>query len=242
MKTLSISLYNRPKYTEQMLNHLDSCYNIEDYKIIICCEPKNEQVINLAKSFRPHQTSVNVNPVMYGCNWNIFQCLHLGFQNSDYHIHLEDDTIPGKDFLLYCEWARQQYINDDNIFAVSGYVNVNNKTEHYSEYSQNITMIKRRNWFTPWGWATWKNRWDSIKVELYSRLTNEPRYSWDHHMHNIVKNFYEIFPSVSRIQNIGAEYGTYVPSADWHKNHQYNEFWIESIQQYSNQFIESNNS
>ena len=31
---------------------------------------------------------------------------------------------------------------------------------------------------------------------------------------------YEVFPTVSRIQNIGAERGTHVPSAAWHtENH-----------------------
>jgi hypothetical protein len=30
---------------------------------------------------------------------------------------------------------------------------------------------------------------------------------------------YEAFPTVSRIQNIGAEKGTHVPSPEWHTEH-----------------------
>jgi hypothetical protein len=238
MKTISISLYKRPDYTKILLDHLDRCYGIEQYVTVICCEPVNSEVIDLAKNFRPNKSYVIVNPKIYGCNWNIFQCLNIGFDNNDFHIHLEDDTIPGKDFLNYCEWCNKEYINDIDIFSVSGYVNVNNKTEHYHPYSENINLVHRRKWYTPWGWATWKNRWNDIKDELHKKLIQQPHKSWDCHLHNIVREKYEIFPAVSRIQNIGAEEGTYVYSSEWHNKNQYNNFWIESLQQYTNQFKE----
>lgn len=229
MKTLSISLYKRPDYTKILLDHLNRCYGIEQYVTVICCEPANSEVVDLAKNFRPDTTHVIVNPKIQGCNWNIYQCLSIGFDNSDFHIHLEDDTIPAKDFLVYCEWAKNEYINDSNIFSISGYVNVNNQTEHYNIKSENIHLIHRRQWYTPWGWATWKNRWDDIKLELFNKLKKESSKSWDCHLHNLIRDKFEIFPAVSRIQNIGANNGTYVPNPEWHKNHQYNEFWLESL-------------
>lgn len=238
MKTISISLYKRPDYTKILLDHLDRCYGIEQYVTVICCEPANSEVIDLAKNFRPDRTYVIVNPKIQGCNWNIFQCLSIGFDNSDFHIHLEDDTIPGRDFLSYCEWAKNEYINDSDVFSVCGYVNVNNKTEHYNPKSEDVGAVHRRKWYTPWGWASWKNRWDNIKNDLYNRLKTNKTRSWDCHLHDIVREKYEIFPAVSRIQNIGAENGTYVPSSGWHKSHQYNEFWIENLQSYTNNFIE----
>lgn len=236
MKTLSISLYNRPQYTKILLDHLNQCVDIDNYRILICCEPKNIEVIELAQSFRPYQTKLIINPRLYGCNINIFQCLSLGFLNNDYHIHLEDDTIPGKDTLLYFEWARHQFKNDQNIFSISGYVNVDNKTEHYKEKSDDVTLVSKRQWFTPWGWATWKDRWNSLQPVLASALNTN--YSWDVTVHRFCGQRKEIFPRVSRIQNIGAELGTFVPSASWHHTHQYNNFWIESIQKYSTNFIE----
>jgi hypothetical protein len=38
----------------------------------------------------------------------------------------------------------------------------------------------------------------------------------------------EIFPLVSRIQNIGAQEGTYCPGPEWHYHNQYNDYWIET--------------
>lgn len=236
MKTLSISLYNRPKYTQMLLNHLDNCFDIDNYHIFICCEPNNAEVINYAQSFRPDQTTVIINPRIYGCNINIFQCLSLGFLHNNYHIHLEDDTIPGKDTLLYFEWARHRFEHDLDIFNVSGYVNVNNKTEHYREKTEDVSLVSKRQWFTPWGWATWKNRWSSLQPVFASSLNTT--YSWDVTVHRFCAQKKEVFPRVSRIQNVGAELGTFVPNASWHSNHQYNEFWIESLSQYCTNFTE----
>jgi hypothetical protein len=240
MKTISITLYNRSKYTKILLDHLNKCFNIDQYQIFIYCEPEQEEVIELAKSFRPNQTTITINPYKFGCNKNIFQAIDNGFQINNFHIHLEDDTIPAKDFLRYCEWANQTYVNNHNIFSVSGYVNSNNKIEQYIEANTEFNKVKIRNWFTPWGWATWKNRWMHVRNYIIPILNN-PNISWDLVLHKIVSLKSETFPMVSRIQNIGAENGAYCPGADWHRHNQYNEYWIETSNAYQEKFIEDNN-
>ena len=236
MKTLSVSLYNRPVYTERLLKALDECTGIDEYKIIICCEPGFKEVEQLASKFRPSQTELTINTRKLGCNTNIFQCLAMGFSVSDYHIHFEDDTIPGKDCLNYFEWASDKYINDQYIFTVCGYVNSNNITEHYYPKNTDVGKVSRRNWFTPWGWATWKDRFDDMRNIWDFQGVNG---SWDATINHIARNNRnEIFPTVSRIQNIGGELGTHVPSNDWHKENHYNEYWIESIKKYKESFNE----
>lgn len=237
MKTITISLYNRLQYTERLLQHLDECYGIEDYEINICCEPGHKQIENLAHKFRPSQTHTTINPRRYGCNTNIFQCLAIGFSKNDYHIHFEDDTIPSKDCLQYFEWAREEYKDDKTIFTISGYVNSDNKTEHYYPPSTNISLTERRNWFTPWGWATWRDRFKEMeKVWDFAGA----RGSWDTAINHIARNGRdEIFPAVARVQNIGADLGTHVPNAEWHKNNHLNQWWIESIGKYTKEFKRS---
>jgi len=238
MKTITISLYNRPKYTDQLLSHLKMCFGIENYNITICCEPGFPDIETMAKKFLPDQTEVIVNNTRLGCNTNIFQCLAIGFKKSDYHIHFEDDTIPGKDALLYFEWANEQYKNNLDIFTISGYVNSNNKTEHYVEPNNNIDAVSSRTWFTPWGWATWKDRFLEMKSEWDFCGQNG---SWDTTINHVVrKGRKEIFPMISRIQNIGAEMGTHVPNAEWHKANHFNEYWIDSCNIYSKIFKEIN--
>lgn len=237
MKSISISLYNRSKYTATLLEHLNNCYGIEDYDITICCDPGNKQVENLALDFRKDQTSVIVNNRRYGCNTNIYQCLAIGFSKSDYHIHFEDDTIPGKDCLKYFEWANEQYKDDKSIFTVSSYVNSDSQTEHYFPANENVDFVSQRNWFTPWGWATWKDRFEEMK-SLWDFTGKNG--SWDATINYTArKNRNEIFPHVARCQNIGGELGTHVPNPEWHKEHHLNTYWIESLNNYQTIFKES---
>lgn len=234
MKTISISLYNRPIYTKKLFDALNYCFGIDDYKIIICCEPGFKEVEEQARQFRPLQTNIVVNPRKLGCNTNIFQCLAMGFDINDYHIHLEDDTIPGKDCLKYFEWAKDKYIDDENIFNISGYVNSNNKTEHYYPKNCNIKNTSKRNWFTPWGWATWIDRFKDMQRCWDFQGKNG---SWDATVNHVArKNKNEVFPTVSRIQNIGGDLATHVPNPEWHILNHYNDYWIETIKEYSERF------
>lgn len=238
MKSLSLTLYNRPKYTKIVLDHLNLCSNIDDYTIFIYCEPTNEYVIELAKKFRPQQTQLKINDSKFGCNKNIFQALDNGFVYSNFHIHLEDDTVPAKDFLEYCEWCNNKYKGNNTVFSISGYVNSNNKIEQFVEHNTNYNVVSLRNWFTPWGWATWKDRWLSVRDFIVPFL-NTSTVSWDMILHRSVKNKKECFPMVSRIQNIGAENGAYCPGSEWHFKNQYNEYWIEISKQYQTNFTEN---
>lgn len=237
MKTITVSLYNRPKYTKVLFDALNECQGIEDYKILVSIDPGCEIVQNLARSFRPDQTSVTVNQIRLGCNSNIFQSIARGFELSDYNIHFEDDTIPGKDCLKFFEWAKDRYKNDDGVFTVCGYVNSDNRTEHYMEKSTDSSMVRRRQWFTPWGWATWRDRFSEMKrVWDFSGRNG----SWDCTVNHVVrKDRYEIFPAVARTQNIGAENATHVPNADWHRVHHFNEYWIETLKTYVEDFQEA---
>lgn len=236
IKTISISLYNRLDYSNRVLSSLDQCFDIQNYQIFIFCEPINEEVICLAKNFRPDQTVVSINPERFGCNKNIYQCWDTGFKTSDFHIHLEDDTVPAKDFLIYCQYLDNTYKNNQNIFSISGYVNCNNSNmdKLFVEPSKLYDVYSYRNWFTPWGWATWSDRWPIIKSAFEQSINDHT--SWDCFVHSKLQDKLEIFPLVSRIQNIGANQGTYCPGPEWHRINQYNEYWIESIKQYTSKF------
>ena len=99
-----------------------------------------------------------------------------------------------------------------------------------------MDFVSQRNWFTPWGWATWKDRFEEMK-SLWDFTGKNG--SWDATINYAArKNRNEIFPHVARCQNIGAELATHVPSPEWHKEHHYNEHWIEKLSKYTQEFIE----
>jgi hypothetical protein len=222
MKTISISLYNRPDYTKSLFNFLDNCMGIDDYKIIITVEPVNDDVIELAKKFRPEQTSVYVNSRQLGCSPNIYKAINKAFEISDFNIHFEDDIMPSKDCLQYFDFCNKEFKKDKSVLSVTGYSRGNNNEPD---------KIYKDNWFFPWGWATWKGRWEIIKY-------NWPKDQWDVPTTELLltNKMYQIKPVVARTQNIGSEGGTFVPDANWHRENQYNEHWIESTKEYKNKF------
>jgi hypothetical protein len=84
-------------------------------------------------------------------------------------IVVEDDLIVSNDFLEYMNKALDFYNEDNKIWSISG-------------YSPNLPCLKDLNddvYFTvrssSWGWATWKNRWDSIdwNISDFEELKND---------------------------------------------------------------------
>lgn len=236
-KTITISLFNRPDYTRRTLEYLFNCYGVEDYNISIFIEPVSQEVINIAVDYSKKCKNINVfvNKIRLGCNRNIFQSLSYAFDKlqSRFNIHVEDDVLLAKDALNYFDWCNQTYYKDDDVFTVSSYER--SKTEDKDQ----TNLVKRHCWFIPWGWATWSNRWQGgFKEELLHKISQKQYESWDCHTNKIRNGRYEIRPVIARSQNIGAEGGIHVPSAEWHKKNQYNDYWIESVGEYVKHFEE----
>jgi hypothetical protein len=202
---ITVSGYNRPRYLERTLAALSQCDGVEDCNVMVLLDPCGETPESVALAHRYGFT-----PCVYservGCNGAIFGGFAVGFRyaESDYHVHLEDDTVPCRDSLRWFAWARDRYRDDQRVFSVSGYQRIGNG---------NRTQSTLREWFTPWGWATWRDRWGIIST-LWQ---HDPAVSWDVRVNYVLRaGRLEAHPTVSRIQNIGGEMGTHVPSPEWH--------------------------
>ena len=201
---ITVSGYNRPAYLSQTLARLRECDGIESCRVTVLldpCDETQEQVNAVARyGFEPF-----VYPSRQGCNLAIGKAFAYGFadEQADFHVHLEDDTVPTRDCLRWFAWARDRYRGDPSVMNVSGYQRVSNRR---------LAECGLRRWFTPWGWATWRDRWAGLAAGW---AAHEP--SWDVVVNHALRaGRYEVFPTVSRIQNIGAERGTHVPSSEWH--------------------------
>ncbi|WP_457747005.1 glycosyltransferase [Sulfurimonas sp.] len=71
-------------------------------------------------------------------------------------IVLEDDLVVSKDFLEYMNEALDFYKDDNKIWSISGY---SPNLHCLKNYDKDVYLSVRAN---SWGWATWKDRWDSI--------------------------------------------------------------------------------
>jgi len=75
-------------------------------------------------------------------------------------IVLEDDLVVSSDFLEYMNDALEFYKNDSKIWSISGYGPTLPCLENYD---QNLYLSPRG---SSWGWATWKDRWDSVDWDV----------------------------------------------------------------------------
>lgn len=213
-----MTLCQRPHYTKRVLDALERCDGIKGVPVFLLCEPVCDAVFDLAKKFRgPCEVIKYASRV--GCNINTNYALCKGFENADRVIAMEDDTVPAKDFLTFTKWALDEYEDDKAVFSVSGYQKTRQEELHRT------TEVVRENWFTPWGWATWRDRWETVNIGWPA---DDNQISWDTVLHRgKLGSRCEIRPVVARIQNIGADGGLHVPSREWHVEHHLNPYWSE---------------
>ena len=80
-------------------------------------------------------------------------------------------------------------------------------------------LALKNDWFTGWGWATWKDRWGHI-----NNVWEKHNRGWDTSINKEreLLSKKEVIPVLARFSNIGAEGGMYVPNPLWHYNNQWN--------------------
>ena len=204
-KTLTISGHRRPDYFARVVSALEHCDGASEYAVTAVLDPSGctDQLSYIAKC---HGITVHIPGQHLGCGAAIRYCMELGFEESDYHIHLEDDTVPSRDALRWFEWAGRHA--SPMTLTVSGY------NQHGGDAEPNMAYF--RHWFTPWGWATWREHWEKYLLPGWDTSF------WDGGVQRIRDNLGmgEMFPRVSRIQNIGATRGAFCPSEEFHReNH-----------------------
>jgi hypothetical protein len=71
-------------------------------------------------------------------------------------IVIEDDLIVSRDYLQYMNEALNYYQDKNMIWSISGY---GPNLPCLKNYSKHLYLSYRA---SSWGWATWKDRWDSV--------------------------------------------------------------------------------
>jgi len=158
MKTITMTAWKRPDLTKQVLESLTKCYKIENYKLLAFIEPGYDQVIDVFDKFNACEKQIVINNHVLGIAENTKQALSTAFNQSDYNIHIEDDTVLLPNALNFFEWCDDNFRDDHQIGTCSAY------SGNTSESLPTHAIIHR--WFGCWAWSTWKTRWDySLKNE-----------------------------------------------------------------------------
>lgn len=220
MKTVTVSASSRPLYTSLVLSALARCRGVGGLKVIVNVDApegseQQRQVCRVVEPFLKQERWWMTTTPGVGCNVAIAACIEAGFMHGDgFHIHLEDDTLPAEDFLLFMQWASLRYAGVDRVFTVSG----------YGRRPGSVDGAVERRWFTPWGWGIWRDRWESAKPLL--RVDQSP--TWDVQMHQIRGDRFEVAPALGRVQNIGQHGGAH-NTPDFWLGKQFNPVWKDSV-------------
>ena len=99
--------------------------------------------------------TVNYSEINLGLSKSIIYGVTATLEKYNKVIVLEDDLITSSNFLVFMNYTLDKYESIDRIFSISGYT-FDFNTNDFEEDG----YFLNRTW--PWGWATWKNRWNKV--------------------------------------------------------------------------------
>ena len=207
MKTIVSTLYNRPDYMRQLLEALSRCDGVGEYTYWAFVDPSDQPGVKEQLEWARDEgfflgMHCVFNEQRLGIRLNMQQALGKVFAQRERVIVLEDDCIPAPDTLRYFEWALDEYEHDPVVFSITAYHRPSRAPLTHEQLAarakRGCAVARRRHWFHPWGWASWKDRWAKVGWAL-------PGVSWDKYILGYMQHngLYEIYPAVPRVKNIG---------------------------------------
>lgn len=214
-KVITMTAYRRNDYTREVLDSLAACHGVADWLFLPHVEPGYDEVIETVRGFSACESIVEINPERKGLNRNTHAAVSCGAaRNPDVLLHIEDDTVLAPDALLWFEWAVCEIMTKKkcgpNVLLASGYNGVKQKPTE--THVGNVRKI-----WCPWGWATNSG---GLQFLLAKWNFRNPKCFTCHFRRVYHHTRWEIFPSLSRVQNIGYTAGENGRTAEWYRaNH-----------------------
>ena len=158
-------VYNRLDHTKQTIEALQKNELANQSELIIYCDnAKNEDAQKNVDEVRSYIDSIvgfkKITVIKREKNWGLANSIIDGVTTivNQYGriIVLEDDMVVSPYFLEYMNEALEQFVDDDRVISVHGYV-----------YPVKIELPEA--FFLTgadcWGWATWRRGWDLFNSE-----------------------------------------------------------------------------
>jgi hypothetical protein len=206
---IAISAYNRPEYSRRSLAAIIGAvgYSPEKYNIFcaIDCNENGKTNDEIFSIYAPY--SISMATKKRGCNYNVKEALEFAWQdNPDFVLLIEDDVIISDDALLYIEWAAEKYKDDPSVHTIGLWGHDRQLSLPLSE--KDHSKVMRKNYFSCWGWGTWKDRWEEMEKK-WTTGGDHKETSWDTIVSSHLKETDEILPVISRAYNCGEQGGTH---------------------------------
>ena len=208
---IAISAYNRPEYSRRSIAAIFGAKGFSHEKHRIFCAMDcnadgsfNQEVFNIYEFFG---IVPDVAEQKRGCNYNVKRALELAWEdNPDFVLMIEDDIIISDDALQYIEWAARKYKNDHSVNTIGLWGHDNKLSLPLS--SKDYGKAMRKNYFSCWGWGTWKDRWEEM-FATWTTGNDSHETSWDVVLSKHLGEMDEILPAISRAYNCGEQGGTH---------------------------------
>lgn len=189
---------DRPHYMRRVLESWGAVRGIGDALLMFQAEPC-PPMLELIREVSFAETIIRVNGARAGCEANTGQAIAAGFAGTArFVIHAEDDILVSEDILEYMAWAGGEYEADERVFGVCS---------HQDRPPGDLAMVCRVDWFYPWAWGTWRDRWDQVAATWPARPGVG---SWDYYLLEQMRRRGQVViqPAATRCESIG-DYGTY---------------------------------
>jgi hypothetical protein len=128
----------------------------------------------------------------------------------------EEDIAVSADTLEYMSWARREFAAQGAVAAVCAHSVGGagwDKREPADDADADQEAVRLLQYFNPWCWGTWRNRWEKLLEPTWDYDCNSggPLDSgYDHHLHRRILpegGLVCVVPGASRSQNIGRHGG-----------------------------------
>ena len=186
---LIVFTYNRKDKTELVLNALNQNHLASETDLYIFCDAPNlnkendtekvNRVINCLKEFEKvskfKKITIQVAEKHQGLAKSVIKAVTDVINQYGKVIVTEDDLVAHKNYLTYMNEALDYYQDNKQIWSISGYT-----YPLESNKETNDVYFTYRG--SSWGYATWKDRWDTVDWTMKDFYTLPLRFK---RMHNL---------------------------------------------------------
>lgn len=213
MKTISLTVFNRPDCLRKVLNSL-KINDLKSYDKLICAiEPGCDEVVDICSKIDFIDKDIILNQEILGVRKNPYELLNKLFEDgSEYNVYLEDDSILSPDALTLANFFYDKFKNDEYFACCFHNYNSNKSQKQKCIAVQEIVAIGFSLFKS--AWEKWfKTYWfdDTIAIEH-----NIGGIGWDWSIRASMKKHkkYCLTPCYSRSFHIG-KVGVHTTTTDY---------------------------
>jgi len=166
---IAVIAFKRPDHLKVMLESLSNNKGFNDSNLYIFLDgPKTEndksghlETVAVAKNFEHKNKEVIIRDKNLGNKKNVIFSVTEVLKKHDRVICLEDDLKISRYFLKFMNNSLETYKDDKELFHINGWA-----------YPQKINFRNKAiigTLMCPWGWGTWKNRWDDFAYSEFDK-------------------------------------------------------------------------